>query len=63
MTGLDVEDIVLNYDPEHPQQRFLSAGLEAALMSATGRLPSHSSVARGIKTDRRAAGSCAGGDG
>jgi Papain family cysteine protease len=40
MTGLDVEDIILNYDPEHPQQRFLSAGLEAASMSSTGRLPS-----------------------
>ena len=37
---LDVEDIILNYDPEFPQQRFLSAGLEAALKSSTGRLPS-----------------------
>jgi nucleoside phosphorylase len=37
---LDVDDLVLNYDPEFPQARFLSAGLEAALRSSTGRLPS-----------------------
>jgi nucleoside phosphorylase len=38
--GLDVDDIILNYDPEQPQQRFIAAGLEGALRSATGRLPS-----------------------
>jgi len=38
--GLNVEDLVLNFDPEHPQQRFRAAGLEAALKSSTGRLPS-----------------------
>lgn len=37
---LDVEDIILNYDPEFPQARFVAAGLEAALKSSTGRLPS-----------------------
>src|ERR1700683_5356840 len=37
---LDVEDIILNYDPEFPQARFISAGLEGALRSSTGRLPS-----------------------
>jgi hypothetical protein len=37
---LDVEDLVLNYDPEFPQRRFLEAGVEAAFLSATGRLPS-----------------------
>jgi nucleoside phosphorylase len=36
----DVEDMYLNYDPEFPQERFRAAGLEAALRSATGRLPS-----------------------
>ena len=36
----DIEDIVLNYDPEFPQQRFLSIGLAGALKSSTGRLPS-----------------------
>ena len=35
-----VEDIILNYDPEFPQQRFVAAGLEGALRSSTGRLPS-----------------------
>jgi nucleoside phosphorylase len=38
--GIDVEDLILNYDPEAPQERFLNAGLEAALKSSTGRLPS-----------------------
>ena len=37
---VDVEDIILNYDPEHPQPRFMAAGLEAAFYSSTGRLPS-----------------------
>jgi C1A family cysteine protease/uridine phosphorylase len=40
MKNLDVEDLILNYDPEFPQARFVSAGLEAALKSSTGRLPS-----------------------
>ena len=38
--SLDVEDLVLNYDPEFPQRRFLEAGVEAAFLSSTGRLPS-----------------------
>jgi hypothetical protein len=38
--GLNVEDIILNYDPAFPQQRFIAAGLEGALGSSTGRLPS-----------------------
>ncbi len=36
---LNVEDLILNYDPEFPQQRFISAGLPGALKSSTGRLP------------------------
>lgn len=35
-----VEDMVLNYDPEFPQLRFVKAGVAAALKSSTGRLPS-----------------------
>jgi nucleoside phosphorylase len=35
-----VEDMRLNYDPEFPQQRFRAAGMEAAIKSSTGRLPS-----------------------
>src|SRR5262249_51278352 len=34
-----VDDLILNYDPEHPQKRFRQAGLEAAMKSSTGRLP------------------------
>jgi nucleoside phosphorylase len=34
-----VDDVILNYDPEHPAERFVAAGLPAALKSATGRLP------------------------
>ena len=34
-----VDDLILNYDPEHPQERFRQAGLEAAMKSSTGRLP------------------------
>src|SRR5262245_14820981 len=34
-----VDDLILNYDPEFPQERFLQAGLEAAQKSSTGRLP------------------------
>lgn len=41
MTGdVDVDDVILNYDPEFPQARFVSAKLEGALRSSTGRLPS-----------------------
>jgi hypothetical protein len=41
MSGkISVEDLYLNYDPEFPQERFRAAGLEAALKSSTGRLPS-----------------------
>src|SRR3984957_4964346 len=40
MKPVDVEDIILNYDPEFPQERFLSMGLAGALKSSTGRLPS-----------------------
>jgi nucleoside phosphorylase len=36
---LDVEDLILNYDPEFPQERFVTAGLAGALKSSTGRLP------------------------
>jgi hypothetical protein len=37
---IDVDDLILNYDPEFPQERFLTAGLAGALKSSTGRLPS-----------------------
>jgi C1A family cysteine protease/nucleoside phosphorylase len=37
---MDVEDLILNYDPEFPAPRFVAARLEAALKSSTGRLPS-----------------------
>jgi hypothetical protein len=37
---MDVEDLVLDYDPEFPAPRFLAAGFEAALKSSAGRLPS-----------------------
>ncbi len=36
---LAIEDLILNYDPEHPPDRFREAGLAAALKSSTGRLP------------------------
>jgi len=38
--NVDIDDLILNFDPEHPQQRFLAAGVEAAFKSSTGRLPS-----------------------
>jgi hypothetical protein len=39
--NIDVEDLRLNYNPELPQERFKSAGLEAALVpNLTDRLPS-----------------------
>ena len=34
-----VDDLILNYDPESPPERFRAAGLPAALKSSTGRLP------------------------
>lgn len=37
---LDVEDLRLNYDPEAPQERFKAAGVEAAFLSDSERLPS-----------------------
>ena len=37
---LDVEDLILNYDPEFPAPRFLTAEVAGALKSVTGRLPS-----------------------
>jgi nucleoside phosphorylase len=37
---LGTADIVLNYDPEHPQERFVAAQLSGALKSASQRLPS-----------------------
>lgn len=36
---VNVEDLRLNYDPESPQQRFKSAGVEAAFLSESERLP------------------------
>jgi nucleoside phosphorylase len=38
--ALNVDDLILNYDPEFPQQRFIDAGVAAATKSSTGRLPS-----------------------
>jgi len=37
--GADVEDLVLNYNPESPPERFKAAGVEAAFLSAAERLP------------------------
>jgi nucleoside phosphorylase len=34
-----IDDLILNYDPEFPAERFREAGLPAALKSTTGRLP------------------------
>ena len=39
MASAPADDILLNYDPEFPQPRFLAAGLASALKSSTGRLP------------------------
>jgi hypothetical protein len=40
MTGkLDVDDIILNYDPAAPQHRFKAAGLEAAMLAPGSALP------------------------
>jgi len=37
--AFDVDDVVLNFDPAAPQQRFRNAGLEAALAPAGSALP------------------------
>jgi nucleoside phosphorylase len=37
---VNVDDLRLNYDPEHPQERFKAAGVEAAFLSDSERLPS-----------------------
>ena len=39
LRSVDVEDLVLNYDPERPQQRFMDAGVEAAFLGSADRLP------------------------
>jgi Phosphorylase superfamily len=39
MKGADVEDLVLNYNPEQPDERFKQAGVEAAFLTASQRLP------------------------
>jgi hypothetical protein len=38
-TYTDVGDLVLNYDPEAPQERFRAAGLKAAFLAPAARLP------------------------
>ena len=39
---IDFEDVRLNYDPEHPQERFKAVGLAAAPVTrASDRLPSN----------------------
>jgi C1A family cysteine protease/nucleoside phosphorylase len=38
--SINIDDLILNYDPEFPQQRFLDAGVDAAFKSSSGRLPS-----------------------
>ena len=38
-SNYSVDDLILNYDPEAPAERFREAGLPAALKSSTGRLP------------------------
>ena len=40
MQHVNVEDLRLNYDPEKPQERFKAAGVEAAFLSESDRLPS-----------------------
>jgi nucleoside phosphorylase len=37
--AVNVDDLILNYDPEAPQARFRAAGVEAAAMPLTSRLP------------------------
>jgi nucleoside phosphorylase len=38
-THIDVEDLILNYDPEAPAARFHAAGVEAAALSLSNRMP------------------------
>ncbi len=38
--SVDVEDLRLNYDPEHPLDRFVKGGVAIATQSASERLPS-----------------------
>jgi len=38
-TRASFDDLILNYDPKFPQERFVSAGIAGALKSSTGRLP------------------------
>jgi hypothetical protein len=40
LSRAEVDDLVLNYDPEFPQSRFYDTAGKAASKSATGRLPS-----------------------
>ena len=49
-SNYSVDDLILNYDPEFPQARFLQAGLEAAQKSSTGRFPG---LSRGRRVMRR----------
>ena len=37
--SLDVDDIILNFDPAAPSKRFKTAGLEAALLTVGAALP------------------------
>ena len=37
--SLDVDDVRLNYDPSHPQQRFRDSGLDAAFLTPAVQLP------------------------
>jgi nucleoside phosphorylase len=36
---VDSQDLILNYDPENPQERFLTANIEGASLAASERLP------------------------
>jgi hypothetical protein len=36
---VDLEDLILNFDPEEPQERFLAANIRAASLAASERLP------------------------
>jgi nucleoside phosphorylase len=38
-TKINLDDLILNYDPEAPQARFRKAGLEAATLGLSERLP------------------------
>jgi hypothetical protein len=39
-THVETEDLILNYDPEAPAERYRAAGMEAALLTTQQRLPS-----------------------